>query len=174
MTPRVVGLDLSITATGIAAADGTTLTVGGPASDGDQRLVKIADTIYRRFVIWQPWRTDLVVIEDLAVHGPGNGMAAAQVMGAVKLVLCDTRYALAPPSTVKKYATGRGNATKADMAVALYKRCGLELPNDNEVDAYWLRLMGLDWLGHPAVDLPATHRQALNGVTWPTPKENPT
>jgi len=169
VTPRVVGLDLSITATGIADANGNTSTVGGPASDGDRRILIISTET--RIATDD---ADVVVIEDLAVHGPGNGMAAAQVMGAVKnwLLIRHVPYALAPPSTVKKYATGRGNATKADMAVALYKRCGLELPNDNEVDAYWLRLMGLDWLGHPAVDLPATHRHAVNGVTWPTPTED--
>lgn len=40
--PRVVGLDLSITATGIAGHLGATYTVGGKADLGDLRLDHIA------------------------------------------------------------------------------------------------------------------------------------
>ena len=162
--PRVVGLDLSITATGIALTNGHTETVRGKADLGDLRLDHIA--IETRLA------TDdvhLVVIEDLAVHGPGNGMAAAQVMGAVKVTLLarGTRYALVPPATLKKYATGKGNATKADMAVALYKRAGLELADDNQVDAWFLRAAGLHHLGHPVIDVPAAQAAALDRITWP-------
>jgi crossover junction endodeoxyribonuclease RuvC len=43
-----------------------------------------------------------------------------------------------PPSSLKKFVTGKGNADKPAMAVATYKRWGVELANDNEVDAYGL------------------------------------
>ena len=165
MTPRVVGLDLSITATGIADHTGATRCVGGKADRGDQRIVDIVDAVWAEL----DHGCDLVVIEDLAVHGPGGGMAAAQVMGAVKATLLRTRtpYALVPPSSLKKYATGRGNATKPDMAVALYKRAGLELGDDNQVDAAWLRFMGLDWLGFCPVIVPMVQRDVMLKVTWP-------
>ena len=169
--PRVIGLDLSITATGIADIDGMTSTVGGKASRGDARLIDICLAVLAEKAIG----CQLAVIEGLAVHGPGGAMAAAQVMGAVKITLmqAQVRYVEVPPSSLKKYATGKGNATKADMAVALYKRAGLELANDNEVDAWWLRAMGLHHLGHPAVDLPTAHTDTLAKITWPTPKETP-
>ena len=159
---HVIGLDLSITATGIATADGHTYTVGGKAALGDRRIVTIADAVNNEI----RWDTDLVVIEDLVSHGPGGGMAAAQVMGAIKCLLAGKGipYALCPPSSLKKFATGRGNASKADLAVALYKRCGLELGDDNQVDAKWLALLGHDLLGDPQIDLPAHNRTALTGV----------
>ncbi|MCX4468742.1 hypothetical protein OOK41_00150 [Micromonospora sp. NBC_01655] len=69
---------------------------------------------------------------------------------------------------MKKYATGRGNAGKPEMAVALYKRAGRELADDNQVDAWWLRAAGLDHLGHPPADMPKNHRAALDAVRWPT------
>ncbi len=164
MMPNFIGLDLSITATGIAAADGTTRTVGGKADRGDHRIVDIVDA-----VVAELSGADFVVIEDLAVHGPGSGMAAAQVMGAVKAALigASTPYALVPPSVLKKYATGKGNATKVDMAVALYKRTGLELGDDNQVDACWLRFMGMDWHGCCPVLLPTAQRDAMLRITWP-------
>jgi hypothetical protein len=164
--PQVIGLDLSITATGIADIDGMTSTVGGKASRGDARLIDICLAVLAEKAIG----CQLAVIEGLAVHGPGGAMAAAQVMGAVKITLmqAQVRYVEVPPSSLKKYATGKGNATKADMAVALYKRAGLELADDNQVDAWWLRAMGLDALGSPIVDMPGTCRDAIHRIEWPT------
>lgn len=51
---------------------------------------------------------------------------------------------------------------------ALYKRSGIDVPDDNQVDATWLRQMGLAHLGDPdAVPLPQTHLSALDKVAWP-------
>lgn len=166
----VIGLDLSITATGLCRVDGTTCTVGGKSDLCDWRIKLIADAVREAHYDQTDWRYHpLAVIEDLAVHGPGGGLHAAQVMGAVKLTLMakGTPYLLVPPSSLKKYATGKGNATKADMAVALYKRAGLELANDNEVDAWWLRALGLHMLGHPIVELPTVNLSALDKLTLP-------
>ncbi len=182
--PRVIGLDLSITATGICDSLGRTSTVGGPSHEGDRRIRTITEaamhaTFYREPLPlhmpgeWYVNVVNLVVIEGLAIHGPGGAMAAAQLMGALKLRLIEdgVRYVEIPPSTLKKFATGKGNATKPDMAVALYKRAGIELANDNEVDAWWLRAAGLQALGHPVVNVPQSQIEALAKVTWPNLKE---
>jgi hypothetical protein len=63
-----------------------------------------------------------------------------------------------PPGALKKFATGKGNATKADMRMALYQRAGLDVRDDNQVDAWWLRQAGLHLLDDPtAVRLPKAH-----------------
>jgi hypothetical protein len=48
--PNVVGLDLSITATGVALVDGTTETLTMRAADGDLRLCAIAGRIADRTI----------------------------------------------------------------------------------------------------------------------------
>ena len=53
------------------------------------------------------------------------------------------------------------------MALALFRRTGLELANSDETDAWWLRAAGLHLLGHPIVDLPAAQAAALDRITWP-------
>lgn len=164
-TPRVIGLDLSITATGVALSDGTTHTITAGKRGGDWRLVNIRKTILRHAL--NP-SASLVVIEDLPTHAHGAGITG-MVHGVVREALLDNGipYVLIPPATLKKYATGRGNATKADMRMALYQRAGIDLRDDNQVDAAWLRVMGLDALGRPLIDLPKSQRAALDKVTWP-------
>ena len=170
---NVIGLDLSITATGICADNGTCFTTGGASKLGDRRLQVITGAVEEMFTVYGELydsmvKVDLVVIEDIPTHAHGAGITA-MVHGAVRLRLLDWSipYALVPPATLKKYATGKGNAGKPEMAVALYKRTGLELADDNQVVAWWLRCAGLDALGHAPVVLPEAQRAALSKVEWP-------
>jgi Holliday junction resolvasome RuvABC endonuclease subunit len=162
--PRVIGLDLSLTATGICYADGSVGTVPTRSGEGDRRLVNI-----RQAVAIAIGGATLVVVEDLPTHAKSAGITG-MVHGVVRelLTAIEIPYALVPPATLKKYATGRGNATKPDMRVALLKRTGMDLRDDNECDAWWLRAMGLDQLGRPLlVSLPQAQRDALVKVDWP-------
>lgn len=161
--PRVLGLDLSISATGIATWEGNLSTVGGLAADGDGRLLHIAEAIHREAA-----RADWAVIEDLPTHAHGAGVTG-MVHGVVRATLLNINvpYVLVPPAVLKKYATGRGNATKSDLRMVLFQRAGLDLRDDNQVDAWWLRCMGLDHLGQAPVKLPVGQRAALDKITWP-------
>jgi len=164
--PTVLGVDLSLTATGIALPAGGTTTVRTRTEDGDHRLNQIINEVIDALAGSRS--TLLVVIEDLPIHARSAGITG-MVHGAVRAALNDEQfpYALVPPATLKKYATGRGNATKPDMRMALYRRAGIDLRDDNQADAWWLRAMGLDHLGHPPVDLPKAQREALAKVYWP-------
>lgn len=169
----VIGLDLSLTATGIAYADGTTATVKTRQKDGDRRLLHIADAI--KWAIGEgqgPMGTDvrpsLAVIEDI----PQNSFAAkpiSMVHGVVRTVLLEAGvpYVLVTAATLKAYATGKGAGDKTPMAMAAYKRAGREFPDDNQCDAWWLRAAGLDWYGQAEFVLPAAQRERLAKATWP-------
>ena len=161
---NVIGLDLSITATGCTYTDGTTDTWKYPAKHGDKRLGYIATEVIEACVV----PVDLVVIEDLPTHAHGAGITG-MVHGAVRreLLRLGVPYALITPATLKKYATGKGNADKTAMALALFKRAGIELADDNQVDSWWLRAAGMHHLGCPIVDLPAAQVDALAKVAWP-------
>lgn len=161
---RVMALDLSLRATGVAGPAVGQLSTIKPKSEGDQRLVEITD---RLMVLVNMWDPILVVIEDLP-FGVRNAAAGALGMlhGAVRLRLLNGSwpYTTVPPATLKTYATGKGNCQKPDMRMELYKRTKTDLADDNQVDAAWLRLLGLDLLGVPELELPQSHRRALDKV----------
>ena len=162
MNPRVIGIDPSLTATGIITADGEGRTIRGRDST-DRRLRDLYCAV-REIATG----CSLAVIEDLPTHAHGAGVTG-MAQGVIRLALmrADCPYAVCPPATLKKYATNAGNAKKPDMRMALYQRTGLDLRDDNQVDAAWLRLMGLDWLGDPLVKLPQAQRDSLHKCRWP-------
>jgi len=167
VTPRVCGIDLSLTATGIARTDGHTERVTCGDLRGTDRLAWICSAITGHTT----QGVDLVVVEGPS-YGSMSGAGHHEAAGLWWLVAYtldgrDVPYAVVPPSTLKKYATGRGNATKPDMRMALFQRTGLDLRDDNQVDGWWLRAAGLDALGHPVVDVPKAQRDALAKVAWP-------
>lgn len=177
MQPRVIGLDLSLTGTGYAdfTRDGemrTTTIRSKPANGVTQtwhRLNFIVGEV-SALIEGAPFPA-LVVVEGPSYGSRGSGTwdRAGLWWRVVSWLLMDMQVvAVVPPSTLKRYAAGRGNATKTDMAVALAKRKhGFELRDDNQVDAWWLGAAGRQHLGCPVVEVPKAHREALAKVDWP-------
>ena len=170
---RVIGIDPSLSATGVVDADGGLHTITSKPDDGT-----VADRARRIATITahlRPHRlTDahLVVIEGPAFSRQGQAgvhLRAGLWWRIVGLLhSAGVPVAEVSPSALKKYATGKGTADKSDMRMALYKRAGLDVPSDDEADAWWLRQMGLAHLGDPgAVPLPQAHLSALDKVVWP-------
>lgn len=172
--PLVVGLDLSLTCTGIAYGTGYGETVVSDPAQwlGDERLM-----IHALAVRSLARGAALAVIEDVPPVEANAIKVLSMVQGAVRVALqtIRVRYALIPPTTLKLYATGRGNAYKEDMAEAAYKRTGLRFRTSHECDAWWLRAAGLQHLGHPIVTMPEAQRVALLKARWPRrlPHEEP-
>lgn len=164
--PRVLGLDLSLTATGVCLPNGATLTIKTRQKDGDGRLAHIEEDLTG--MIGAGSDIDLAVIEDLPTHAMSAGITG-MVHGVARLILVKASipYALISPATLKAFATGKGSGDKTPMAMAAYKRGGVEFPDDNQCDAWWLRAAGSDWLGHPLFDLPQAQRDRLGKAKWP-------
>ena len=159
----VVGLDLSLTSSGVATRDRaftlpTTLR-------GVERLAHLRSTILS---LVGP--LDLVVIEGYS-YGSRSSQAHAlgELGGVIRLALHEggIRYVIVPPKSVKKYATGKGNAGKEEMLTEAVRRLGYAGHSNDEADALWLRAMALDALGAPFVKMPEAHRIALTAIEWP-------
>ena len=71
-----------------------------------------------------------------------------------------------PPACLKKYATGRGNATKDDVLQQAVVRSGKTFKDNNAADAWWLWAMAMDYYGEPPIVVPAENRKALEKIEW--------
>ena len=176
----ILGIDPSLTSTGLAVVDTedrlvvdvqTVLSKGGKSDSIEQRLDRI-----RRIsahVMTVGFRADLVVIEQPAYSRTAGHMHDRSGLWwfLVNSALGSQRIVVeVAPTTRARYATGRGNAGKDEVLLAVAKRYPhVDVTNNNEADALVLAAMGADHLGAPLVDLPAAHRAALDGVQWPTP-----
>jgi Holliday junction resolvasome RuvABC endonuclease subunit len=166
---RVAGLDLSITETGAVA----TITGSDVVDVPEVRTIKSREVRDWRLVEIRHEVRDLLhgvelaLLEDLPVHGKAAGITG-MVQGVVRVELMDLgiKYGTVAPATLKKYATGRGTASKPDMAVAAHKRAGIEFRNDNECDAWWLWVMINDHADQAPFTLPKAQRDSLEKIKW--------
>lgn len=178
--PFVVGLDLSLTGTGVASNVRGVDLVESTGHKGDslvqrhKRLQNLTVDILGAFVDLDDVTCDqpsLVVIEQPAfsrTQGSQHDRSGLWWLVVSTLHDLDIPVAEIVPGQLKKYATGKGGAGK-DVVLAEVVRRFPEYTgnNNNTADAYVLMAMGLDHLGHPLVDLPKTHRDALDAVRWP-------
>lgn len=114
-------------------------------------------------------RTELVAIEapSLAQRAQAGTLDRNGLWWLIvaRLHTLDIPVVEVAPTSLKKFATGKGNATKPDMRMALFQRAGIDERDDNRVDAWWLRQVGLHLVGDPeAIPLPLTHTAALAKV----------
>jgi len=146
---EIMGGDLSLTATGLCLPDGSMATLKtGPSSRGDARLPDLGRAFRHQL---RAWPVALMVLElpgrfKSADAALGVGMAH----GIVREILAEFRVPVAfiAPAVLKMFATGKGNADKAEMVIAANQArnadgTGQEITDHNQADAWWLRQMGL-------------------------------
>jgi len=139
-----VGIDQSYTGFGLALLGHDEVhTVLGKFESakygtGPGRLLDIERWLTRELSV-------LDTVEHVCLEGYANGAKfgreiAGELGYAVKrtLYLLGMPYNVVPPTSVKKFATGKGTAKKNEMLLAVYKRWGIEFSNDNLADAYTL------------------------------------
>jgi len=171
---RVVGLDPSLTSTGIAllrcgnelepitTAIKTNLT-------GISRLMHIRDYVKK-----YSEGADLVVVEGYAFSKGDHAHAKGELGGVLRLMVVDSGINLleVTPNQLKKFATGEHNASKEKVAVGVYKRWGKEFKENDETDAYVLAEIGRAYLG--LEDKLTAYQQevidALKGIEHPKKK----
>lgn len=166
--PTIVGVDLSITATGIWLGGGVTVRTNA-ADPIELRLLSIRRAVLAAAPLGFVPHGGVVALEDFVTKSPAASVLG-MVHGIVRVALVEAGvpFVLVPPSSLKKYITGKGNADKATMRMETYKRFGIDIADDNQCDAFGLRVMALDAYGHPLADLPAAQRDALEKVAWPS------
>lgn len=147
----VIGIDQSLTGFGMTflstTTDDYTSWVYRSPHRGVDRLLDI-----------QRWLTER--IDEAQAHGhqfvdaamesgvvmSNSALVLGELSATVKLLLADTfspfekpsRPLQVPPTSLKKFVTGRGNANKQEVVLSAYKTWSVEFTDDNAADSYCL------------------------------------
>lgn len=182
MTGRVIGIDPSLTATGIASSAGWTEVTGedGKRTDGyPERLARLRRVSRAAWdLLGAPDGIELAVIEGPAYSrgDPGTWDRAYLWWNLVDhLAVFGVPVAVVTTTQLKVYATGKGTAGKGAVIDAVARRWPQYETggDDNAADAAVLLAMGLDRLGRPLAPVPQAHRRALDKIAWPEPRTSP-
>jgi len=165
--PRILALDLSLTATGWCL-DGECGRIR-TSLRGMERIDAIA-----RQVQALARDVELVVIEGYSFGSKGRSVFdVAELGGCVRFLLhrlC-IPFVCVPPATLKKYATGRGNCGKDEMIAAAIRRFRFGGSDNNEADAFLLWCMARHAYEDPVARVPQPQAAAVRAVAWPALEE---
>lgn len=166
-TPLVIGLDLSLTCTGVAGAGWSDII--RTKKRGDDRLSYLVTMIgeYIR-------AADLVVMEGPSFGHSGprahEDLAGLRVLVRQYCYRHRIPYGVVPPSCLKLYATGKGNADKGTVRTGVAERFGHHtegVGRYDQADAYTALAMGLHHLGYPLAPVPEKETAVLAKCAWP-------
>lgn len=173
----IIGLDLSLTSTGLARINDGEVTLRRvqskppPAArvtlaSRSLRLRKIAGEVFDYCT-----GADLVVVEGPSYasdSGAAHDRAGLWWLILARLTGQGYNVVEVPPTLVKQYATGKGNAPKDAVLAAVVRRYPHVNVDQNDVaDALVLAAMGARFTRQPIDgDLPQTHTRALARVKW--------
>lgn len=173
----VLGVDPSLTATGLATLVTTRTAVlvdlavsrtkpcgAGTAAKRDRMNAQVSK------VCASAGAADLVVMEAPSFASKGSAtrdLAGLWWLLFEQLMRGDVPVGIVPPSVLKKWVTGAGNADKFRVGQAIAKRWpDVELRSNDEADALGLASMGLHHLGELPWQPLAHQAEQLGRVEW--------
>jgi crossover junction endodeoxyribonuclease RuvC len=163
---RVVSFDLSLTATGWCVSD-TAVEWGVFNPPAKMRDIPRIDWVAKQCAQWAR-SADLVVMEDFAFAASmsfAREIAGLSYMVRHWLWKHQKPYVLVAPTSVKKMATGKGNADKSLVMKSVFQRWAHDCDNDNSADAVTLCYIGRSLVGEwPSTTDPQREVIALLGV----------
>lgn len=163
----IVGLDLSLTSTGLACGD---LRIAITTNlKGMERISEIANRLLQ---VVCDLNDPAVVIEGYSFSSrASHAHSAGELGGVVRYLLWrnGVPFVEVPPTNRAKFATGRGNASKAEVVSSVSARTGMVWSGkgaDDMCDAFVLEEMGLAAQGRPRFGWPQAHLAALAKINW--------
>ena len=145
---KYIGIDPS-TKTGLVILDddGTVLLekeITSKVKEDPERFMDLADQIVNEISDTCGSDEKTIAIEGFSYGSKGAGVSTQYGIGwAIRTDLTreKLKYIEIPPSSLKKFATGKGNAAKDGLVLPIYKKWNYEHSSDNVRDAYVLARM---------------------------------
>lgn len=167
---NIIAIDPSLNSTGVAYRDAKgnikSYCVGFKNLKGLGRIQAIRNAIDNALTRFSP---EVVVYEGYAVgfRGKSNTLFdLGELGGVVKLLILEKGIDifLVSPNSLKLFVTGKGNADKKEVALALEEELGVKFSTSDQYDAAGLLMMGeAKFLGGLTRDGKTFRRRALQG-----------
>ena len=164
---NILGLDPSLTSTGICTGDDCCIAYH-PCDEETARLANI-----RNYVLGVCLEESIkcVIMEGYSYGSRTRAHALGELGGVLKVAFDEAwiPFVIVPPTSRAKFATGRGNAGKAEVISAVSfrtKRSWSGKGVEDRIDAWVLREMGLQRLGESQYKWPAENLKALDNIDW--------
>ncbi len=158
----IIGIDPSLTATGIVVLRDGEVELAEKTKDRPElgtikrvtdirfHIGSIIDNLETKEEWDNKWQApDLIVIEGFSYGSKGRGIFDIAYLGwRIREQLEQLKeqdnvpWIEVPPTQLKKFATGKGNANKEIILQQVYKRWGYETDDNNIADAYVLAQIG--------------------------------
>ena len=144
---QIIGLDLSLTGTGISVLTNLGAKTNVVKTSSKQPMMDRYKQILASVLATADVGTSLYIIEGYSFGSFMKSSSLSNLMelgGIIKyeLSLKGAPFYVVPPTVLKKFITGKGNAKKEDMKLALYKKYEFEFETSDEADAFALSILG--------------------------------
>ena len=169
-----IGIDPSLTRTGLALYSGawqetacfTSSHIAGLRNRVERMRVLVGE-IASQIINWIEPTSGVkvcVFVEGYSFGSKGRAIyQLGEFGGVLRWVLSGPRTEIfeVPPSTMKKYATGKGNANKAAVFDAAQVCANVPIANSDEADAWWLARLGYEAMGGPEGDSSSDNTESV-------------
>lgn len=164
---NILGLDPSLTSTGICTGDDSCIAYHSYDED-TARLTNIRNYVLK---VCSEESIKCVIMEGYSYGSRTRAHALGELGGVLKVAFDEAwiPFVIVPPTSRAKFATGRGNAGKAEVISAVSFRTQRSWSGkgvEDRIDAWVLREMGLQRLGESQYKWPAENLKALDSIDW--------
>ena len=173
----VVGIDLSLTGTGVTIIDSEIHTAlfgaKGHKDDTLQMRAERLELLFAQIVNVIPENAFVVIEQPAYSRTQGSQHDRSGIWWLIVHHLYQFHDVVeVVPSTLKKYATGKGNASKDEVLAAVVRRyLDVNVTDNNVSDSLVLAAIGARFLGRPLEDeLPTANLGAMTAIQWPNRK----
>lgn len=154
----VIGLDISLNATGVCIVHGDpTKQAGhglyvraklidvGKKLRGPERLSVVTNQVWRLVEQWRLAKPGALFVIEGYAYSASHAHSMGELGGCIRKTIWEHggNILVVPPTTLKKFVTGKGNGDKNLMLKHVYKRWGYDAEDDNQCDAFACAVLGL-------------------------------
>jgi Holliday junction resolvasome RuvABC endonuclease subunit len=170
---KIIGLDLSLTSTGISVSGTTSAILTGYR--GAERLHHISSAIIK---ICKEENVDLAIIEGYSFASRNSqAHSIGELGGCVRMRLWEEGipFVDVPPTCRAKFATGKGNSSKNEVISSISAKTGIVWGGSSAsdmCDAWILEQMALAQFGNSQYDWTKEQLSSLLKVDWSPALEN--